>query len=203
MNNMQLSFVVGLLMTIVSNQVTGVWHVLGLIAATAFLLFSLALLVMKLVLDGQASKQPPFSLGININFKSPEERSAFGEKFSGFLQEFRREQDATNGLTTEQLADAGLNATGTPEEPVEGAKVADVETKVEVETTDSPVAVGQLYSDNDPRHKRTVKVVSVDTSATPAVAYVVNTLTGRKSHLAATTLLKTTSRGYTYKGMIV
>lgn len=60
------------------------------------------------------------------------------------------------------------------------------------------VEVGQIYSDNDPRQPRVLRVLSVDAAGTTAL--VQNIATKRRTSVSCERLLRTNHRGFTYEG---
>lgn len=103
MNRAEYILVVGLLLGILSKVSTaGVAFVFGLLSvvAVAYALLAEGLTWWK---NRQDAKQPPFALQTQLFFQSDEERAQFADRMKTLIQDMRREQDATNGLSAEQL----------------------------------------------------------------------------------------------------
>lgn len=119
MNKQEYSFVIGLLAGILSKVTDGGFHGLYAFFSIVFIVYAVIVEVATLVEQWQASRRAPFGMNMAVHFDTPDERSTFATRVNDVLSDMRREKDATNGLTEDQLADAGLDAQGQKELPKE------------------------------------------------------------------------------------
>jgi hypothetical protein len=63
------------------------------------------------------------------------------------------------------------------------------------------VKVGQIYSDNDTRSPRVIRVLSIEGDGLTGKAKVQTLVMHRKTFISCVRLLKTNRRGFTYEGM--